>query len=199
MTESEKHKQLKLLGRIMLKDRGYSDEQIFEEYKIELGKKKYIVDICGIKNPKHFDGGESIAVECGTTNSEKLVNLKLFFDEIIVLPYGMTSLDSDLRTTLQEQIDKIEELKKELEAQRQVIGKKDQTIFSLRSHAERYNRVMIIAQVLASENERRVYPYSRNDNKIKAIAAILNDQTLEEFNEENRKERSTKKASARLW
>ncbi len=197
MTESENHKKLKLLGRVLLKDKGYLDEEIFEEYKIKLGKKNYRVDLCGIKNPKHLDGGESIAVECGITNSEKLVNLKLFFDEVIALPHGIITLDSDLDTILQEQSTKIQNLEKEKEEMRKTIMEKNQRIKYLESERHRYDRIMIIAEVLSRESE-GTYPQSRIDQKINSITAILRDQTLEELTDE-KNQLSTPNISSRKW
>jgi len=183
MSETEKHKELKLLGRVLLKDRGYLDTEIFEEYKIEIGNKCYIVDICGMGDPKRSNPQKNIAVECGTTNSEKMINLKLVFDEIICLPYGITSLDTDLRKTIEEYIFKVKALEKEIEELRKVIRYKDRDINFLREREKQHDKVMLVVEVLkrqADENRHHWGGYSSQykNKKIDALMHILEREII---------------------
>ena len=174
MTETEKHKKLKLLGRVLLKDKGYEDTEIFEEYKVEIGNKSYIVDICGMS--KSFDP-KATAVECGTTNSEKLINLKLFFDEVICLPYGILSLDTDLRKTIEEYMIKVQSLEKEIIELEKTIRDQEQSIKGFEERVKQHEKVIIIAEVLkryADENK-HWWTYSRNDERINALMHILDE------------------------
>jgi len=175
MTETEKHKKLKLLGRVLLKDRGYLDTEIFEEYKVEIGKKKYVVDICGIKNSKFGRPEKNIAVECGTTHSEKLINLKLFFNEIIFLPYGILSLDADLRKTLEEYMIKVQSLEKEIERLEKRIQALNGRVRMLRERDEQNSNLGIIAEALKRHASNHYYSYSKDDKKIMAIMSILEE------------------------
>ncbi len=179
MTETEKHKKLKLLGRVLLKDKGFLNTEIHEEYKILIGRKNYVVDICGI-NPGLESGqfrssskGKAIAVECGTSDSEKLINLGLFFDEIIYLPYGITSLDTDLRKTLQEEMEKRTSLKKEIERLEKRITALNRYISTLNNRVKQNKNLEIIAEALKRHATRHYYSYSKDDKKIMAIMSIL--------------------------
>jgi len=175
MTETEKHKKLKLLGRVLLKDRGYENTEIFEEHKVEIGKKKYVVDVCGMS--KSLMDPKTTAVECGTTNSEKLINLKLCFDEVICLPYGILSLDTDLRKTVEEYMIKVQSLEKEIIKLEKTIRSQEQSIEGFKERVKQHEKVIIIAEVLkryADEN-RHWWTYSRNDERINALMQILDE------------------------
>ena len=181
-SETEKHKKLKLLGRVLLKDKGFLDTEIYEEYKILIGRKNYVVDICGI-NPNLYSGhrrnihggGKAVAIECGHTNAEKLTNLKLFFDEVLHLPYGIISLDSDLRETLQGYITKIKSLEKEIIQLNQVIRDRESDIKSLEKRIKLHAKTMMIAELLKRQADRDYFTYSRHDEKIEALSQILDN------------------------
>jgi len=189
MSETEKHKKLKLLGRVLLKDKGFLDTEIYEEYKILIGRKNYVVDICGI-NPRLESGqkrssseGKAVAVECGTTNSEKLINLKLFFDEVICLPYGILSLDTDLRKTIEEYMIKVKSLENEIKELEKVIRYKEGDIYRLREREKQHDKVMLVVEVLKRQaDENRLYwgGYSARykNEKIDALMHILEREEI---------------------
>lgn len=78
-----KHKHLKAIAKQFLKDLGFSNKEIQEEYFVEVEgiRQKIRVDVVGI------DHERKIAIECGRVPAEKIGWLNLFFDEVIVLPY----------------------------------------------------------------------------------------------------------------
>jgi len=173
MSETEKHKKLKLLGRVLLKDRGYENTEIFEEHKVEIGKKKYVVDVCGMS--KSLMDPKTTAVECGTTNSEKLINLKLCFDEVICLPYGILSLDTDLRKTVEEYMIKVQSLEKEIERLEKRIQALNGHNRMLSERDEQNSNLGIIAEALKRHASNHYYSYSKDDKKIMAIMSILEE------------------------
>lgn len=77
------HDKLKKRGRDILRQMGFNDPQIFEEYHIArdnpIGGLR--IDVAGIQK------GNKVAVECGNTLLEKVAWLRLYFDVIILLPY----------------------------------------------------------------------------------------------------------------
>lgn len=78
-----RHDDLKQLAKKQLLQLGFKEEEIHEEYTVKSPemKSRIVVDVVGIK-PKH-----KVAIECGSVQGERLSQLKLFFDEVIVLPY----------------------------------------------------------------------------------------------------------------
>lgn len=104
------HTALKEVGRKILESMGYQSNEIKEEYEICGNKKSFRVDLVGLKESK------SIAVECGTTSGEKIAALKMFFDQVIVLPYfTLNLLKEDYERIIRQQNDKIQNLTKECE------------------------------------------------------------------------------------
>ena len=103
------HDELKAMARKHLKELGYLDEEIFEEYSIAAWNPAskltlttdFRVDIVGIKE----DGTHSVAFECGHCKPEKLIQLNLFFNEVWQLPYISDRFSQDV---------KIRELEKQL-------------------------------------------------------------------------------------
>lgn len=72
---------------------GYQSTEIHEEYwiggkgiKLNGSNKSFRVDVVGINSDK------SVAIECGRTPGEKIAALKMFFDEVIVLPFFTTNI-----------------------------------------------------------------------------------------------------------
>ena len=112
------HDRLKRLARVILEHRGFKDSEIFVEYRVPSIKKDLVVDVVGIQT-EESGRTTSVAIECGNTPAEKIPQLKLFFDEVIILPYikGLTdSALQDMETKLQslirankEQYDKLED------------------------------------------------------------------------------------------
>lgn len=83
MTQSKEHQELKAYGRKVLEKLGFEIPEIHEEYliKFEGMKEQLIVDVAGISPIR------KVAVECGTTPTDKVINLRMYFDEVILLPY----------------------------------------------------------------------------------------------------------------
>lgn len=134
-----RHKYLKIIAKEYLKDLGFSDNEIFEEYVIKEGqmKKALRVDVVGIK------GERRIAIECGRTPADKIAQLNLYFDEVICLPYMNERLtkgtlateffkkqNRELSKKLSQATQKIAELEEKIaglkgvvEAERELFGK----------------------------------------------------------------------------
>jgi hypothetical protein len=76
------HKELKTEAPSLLLEKGYIQNQIFEEYPCYYGNSHtYKIDMVGIKSDY------TIAVECGSTNPKKLNFLSTKYDEVIHMSY----------------------------------------------------------------------------------------------------------------
>ncbi len=73
---SQEHKKLKGYATQYLRDNGFKDNEIYEEYKLESSQmtQKLYIDIVGIRKDK------KVAIECGRTSAKRLSQLSLFFD-----------------------------------------------------------------------------------------------------------------------
>ncbi|MHA1973252.1 MAG: hypothetical protein ACTSW1_09675 [Candidatus Hodarchaeales archaeon] len=90
MTESQEHKDLKKLAHLVLYREGFDETEIQEEYVLDESPKRFRVDVVGIRdNCFNKDDNKKVAVELGTTNPKKLIQLELFFDKVIHIPYGI--------------------------------------------------------------------------------------------------------------
>lgn len=115
--EQLNHKALKEYGHQLLNQMGFKDSEVHEEYGIKTSgmKEGFRVDVVGI-NPSR-----KVAVECGLTNTDKITWLKLFFDEVYILPFfNMKSSEAladrrirELETELAETTRELEDLKQE--------------------------------------------------------------------------------------
>jgi len=133
------HKTLKLYAKKFLKDLGFADSEIHEEYIViikghtqngeELGKSSQMlrVDVAGISANKR------VAIECGTTPAHKIVWLKPFFDEVILLPHMKSFVSEEekailkmrrLRETLQRKEERYQARLKELNNREIIANKK---------------------------------------------------------------------------
>lgn len=109
------HTTLKEYAHKLLHNMGYEESEIKEEYTIKSPEMKegFRVDVVGIKP------GHKVAVECGLTNSDKLAWEKLFFDEVIVLPFFKMDKESILlERRIRELEEKVAEQSKALEESR---------------------------------------------------------------------------------
>jgi hypothetical protein len=121
---TQKHEALKQVAKQILKDKGFKEEEIKEEYLLyggingalhsgsfekfkDVKDTHFEVDVVGI-NSKN-----SIAIECGTCPAEKIAVLKFFFNEVILLPFFTISESDKI---------KIIELEKTIIAQKQQIA-----------------------------------------------------------------------------
>lgn len=93
---------MKAIGKEILRSKGFTDKEIFVEFPVLYAgqifekecygerplkmtvKRGIIADVIGL-NEQH-----SIVIECGSTPSDRLCQLKLFFDEVLFLPYVKT-------------------------------------------------------------------------------------------------------------
>ena len=128
MAEKGKHKALKYIAEKILRGKGFTDDEIKEEYCISISsdivsksnsisRNLFIVDFAGIKNDY------KVAIEVGTCKQSKLILLsQVGFDEVIHLPYGFEELvspgsmdlESELYDVIKERETEIKKLKKEL-------------------------------------------------------------------------------------
>lgn len=110
---TEKHHRLIEKGIEILKEKGYSNNEIFVEYNYyyDRSKNPLRIDVAGIKP------GRTIAVECGELSCQKFLLLKEFFDEVIYLPYSqiiMTEYGAGKMRTIEKiEKEKIEKIVKE--------------------------------------------------------------------------------------
>jgi len=82
MKEGGTHRAFKRVGVDILKEKGFCASEISEEYVLEyvVGENtKYIIDLVGIKDDY------KIAIECGSVEYSKLINLRKIFDEVIIV------------------------------------------------------------------------------------------------------------------
>ena len=86
---SQSHDQLKQLAKEYLLHQGFLPDQIFEEYFVNVGSVQFRIDVVGISDK------DSIAIECGTTQPERLSTLKYFFNKVIHVPYGTCILTEE--------------------------------------------------------------------------------------------------------
>jgi len=77
------HSELKMQAYKFLIEEGFNEKDIKYEYTVKIGKKKYIVDVVGLKN-----GVPHTAIECGgVQDKDKLIQLKALFENVIHMPY----------------------------------------------------------------------------------------------------------------
>ncbi len=103
---SKEHEALKQIAVKILIDMGFTMEEIKEEYWVspyslysrrDSDLKGFRVDVVGLKPNK------KVAIECGKTPGEKIAALKMFFDQVIVLPYFSLNTDKlDLERVIRE-------------------------------------------------------------------------------------------------
>jgi hypothetical protein len=110
------HNALKLVARKILESRGFIQSEIYEECPIltkgqtvkplcyeapepycyaapELTVKRGIItDLIGVNKE------QSLAIECGNTPPERILQLKLFFDQVIWIPVSLEERNKKLET-----------------------------------------------------------------------------------------------------
>jgi hypothetical protein len=119
-TENDLHFKLKNLSKEYLLAKGFKPEEIHEEYIVQLPHGQLRVDVAGVSPV------QSIAIECGQTQADKLPLLKFYFDQVIHVPYG-TLLLTEERLKIETEYNKsLEEIKK---TQPKIIGIKDTDIY----------------------------------------------------------------------
>jgi len=82
--ETLHHKQLKILGRLILQNMGFQSKNIREEYRLRVGEKLYIADL--------FAGDEhnlekAVIIECGNSSPTKFRELRDHGIIVLHLPY----------------------------------------------------------------------------------------------------------------
>lgn len=165
MTEKNEHYELKSLAKIMLVNMGFRLDEIHEEYRVDvnaISKSKYfLVDVCGIPfssavENKYSIMHKSIAIECGNTSSDKIVNLNLFFDEVYHLPYGVKHIGT-FEKNYDETIKTITNLREELKQANIKIYKLESEIRQLSAELEKLNKIESYIKVLSQFIETRNY------------------------------------------
>lgn len=177
MTETKEHLELKNMAKTMLVNMGFSLKEIHEEYRVDINTvgsgRSFRVDVCGIPEKK-YSGRKAVAIECGKTDGEKLVNLNLFFDEVYHLPYGIKKVDD---------FDKVyEDAITDINALRETVTKLKRKILDLeqknRSLNERINR-WLKAETLILALDKMLFPnkiyYTSSDEKRNKIIQLLDD------------------------
>jgi len=152
LSESEEHKSLKGLGRVLLKDMGFKPSEIQEEYRLEVNtlgerKKYYIVDLCGIAKRRQFT--KAVAVECGNTDGEKLTNLNLYFDEVIHLPYGVVSIDLTVKELIEQYETQLDEYRMQIEALEKEINNLNSKLSWEKHNMRDYQQIKLLNSVIA--------------------------------------------------
>lgn len=80
--ETPSHIAYKRVAIDLLKERGFSPNEIHEEHSVKYkvdGHMSYKIDVVGIRENR------KVAIECGKTELSKLMNLRKIFDEVIVV------------------------------------------------------------------------------------------------------------------
>lgn len=80
------HGKLEGIAIKILKNMGFKDTEIFTDYKVRLGKRNFIIDVFGER--KKSKGSNTVAIEVGVCNYDKIIILKTFFDKVIHIPDG---------------------------------------------------------------------------------------------------------------
>ena len=90
ITKELTHRELKEKGKEILRDKGFREDEIKEEFKLKIGKSNrfYLVDVAGIK-----DGDIEIAVECGSLKAEKMAMLRELTKEVIHIPHFSKAIE----------------------------------------------------------------------------------------------------------
>lgn len=140
LLKNEKHNALKEYAHKLLQSLGFSESEIKEEYTIKNPEMKegFRVDVAGIK-PDY-----KVAVECGLTNSDKLGWEKLFFDEVIVLPFFKMDTEGVL---LQR---RIRELEEELEETKNRLKEEELRFQDLLSNSGELSVMYLLVKSLVS-------------------------------------------------
>lgn len=91
MTTKE-HEALKETAKQILTKMGFRETEIQTEYYVTVqggGLKSFKVDVVGLNENR------KVAIECGETLGTKIAALKMFFDDVIVLPFFTVTLEDD--------------------------------------------------------------------------------------------------------
>jgi len=95
--ESLAHKELKKDAKKWLKEQGFQDNEIKEEYKISGTPRGYIIDVVGLSNSRN------IAIELGNCDKLKIAvlngemgSIDISFEEVIHKPYSEAQLQSEM-------------------------------------------------------------------------------------------------------
>jgi hypothetical protein len=110
--EQLKHKHLKSIAKDFLRELGFAEEEIKEEYWLDAQgmRERVRVDVVGLSSSR------KVAIECGQVSGQKMSWLNLFFDEVINLPYANDRVSHG--SCSEALIGRVKELQKELEESR---------------------------------------------------------------------------------
>jgi len=179
MTETNEHTKLKELAKNMLINMGFKLEEIHEEYRVEVNSfikgRHFVVDVCGINDVRKGRPQKSVAIECGQTPAEKLVNLNLFFDEVYHLPYGLKKLD-DFDQIYDDAIKEIENLKIVISQQKLKIRELENTSERLNEFVSSWDSVKTLINVL----HKLIFPSYVNyhyDEQTQKLLSLLQEKS----------------------
>lgn len=105
---SNEHEDLKREASLWLIKRGFKPKDVHEEYEVSVNNRVFRVDVVGI-NQNH-----KVAIECGKVDANRLPILRLFFDEVLLLPYGTKFILPELEKRLLQKESTIIRLEKEI-------------------------------------------------------------------------------------
>lgn len=148
---TKNHTALKETARVILKEMGFKRDEIFDEYEIGVknGKGNFRVDVAGIKK------NQRVAIECGNTPGEKIAALKMFFDEVIVLPFF--KLDITDRMLLRE-------LRAENDRLKEMITNLNNEVSHLKGFKSRENEEKIISRSIIEDFIELTYRLSQENH-----------------------------------
>lgn len=109
----KEHEALKEIAIKILSDMGYLPNEIQKEYWVRpyssFGTENKSLHGCRV-DVVGINANKRVAIECGKTSGEKIAALKIFFDEVIVLPYFSLNLEKlDLERVIREKNEAIVE------------------------------------------------------------------------------------------
>ncbi len=135
---SKEHDALKEVAIKILTDMGYASDEIKQEYWIQPyspysrqnqdnSLHGFRVDVVGLRQNK------KVAIECGKTLGEKIAALKMFFDEVIVLPYFSLNVDKvDLERVVREKTETILQRDKKIQTLEQELSDRHSLVLAIR-------------------------------------------------------------------
>ncbi len=120
------------------------------------------------KKNSHDNPIRSVAIECGRTPGEKLVNLNLFFDEVFHLPYGIKKLN-DFNSVYSDAMNEIKLLKKSLKEKNRENLDLLSKIESFELDKKRWN----ISRLLLVAAFKSTFPHGLDRGVIEEVQSIL--------------------------
>ena len=189
MVESREHKDLKEYGRVILMKKGFRTDEIYEEYRLKIKKldgvtprRMFLIDICGISDREDFN--KSVAIECGNTEPEKLVQVRLFFDEVIHLPYDIEFTLDDSYNVIegyQKHIKTLETDIEKLTKQYSDLERENSLLVGYKSKSDRYKSIIDFIELIDKLEKGHIAFLTKKD--VKTVLDNLKN-TIKHFDKE---------------